>query len=288
LGLTRATVDLHVHTTASDGNLSPAEVVRAAKAAGLEAIAITDHDTVAGLAEALDAGRREGLDVLTGVELSADLPGSTMHILGYEIDPTDPALLDALSRIRRDRDERNPRILARLAEMGMPLEAEAVRAKARGETVGRPHIAQCMVDAGYVRACDEAFLRYLARGAPAYVERRRVSPEEAVQLIRVGGGLAALAHPKQIQRPAAEVRALAARLAEGGLEGIEVYHPDHSAADSATYRVLARDLGLVVTGGTDFHGRVHQGVRLGVGRGNLRVPCEAVREIRDRLARRVR
>jgi len=288
LGLTRATVDLHVHTTASDGNLSPAEVVRAAKAAGLVAIAVTDHDTVAGLAEALEAGRREGLDILTGVELSADLPGSTMHILGYEIDPADPALLEALSQIRRDRDERNPRILARLAELGMPLGAEAVRAKARGETVGRPHIAQCMVDAGYVRACDEAFVRYLARGAPAYVERRRASPEEAIQLIRAAGGLAALAHPKQIGRRPAEIRDLATRLAARGLEGIEVYHPDHSSADSATFGLLARDLGLVVTGGTDFHGHVHQGVRLGVGRGNLRVPDEAVQEIRDRLARRVR
>lgn len=286
MSLTRATVDLHVHTTASDGNLSPTEVVRAAKAAGLEAIAITDHDTVAGLAEALDAGRREGLDILTGVELSADLPGSTMHILGYEIDTADPALLEALSQIRRDRDERNPRILARLAELGMPLEAAAVRAKARGETVGRPHIAQCMVDAGHVRRCEEAFTRYLARGAPAYVERRRVSPEGAVRLIRAAGGLAALAHPKQIQRPTAEIRDLTARLAARGLEGIEVYHPDHSAADSGTFRVLARDLCLVVTGGTDFHGHLRQGVRLGVGRGNLRVPAEAVQEIRDRLARR--
>lgn len=279
-------VDLHIHTTASDGLYAPAEIVRRAAEAGLAAIAITDHDTVAGLGEALDAGRRLGLEVLTGTELSAEFPNGTMHILGYGFDPRHPALLSALEQYRRFRDERNPQILAKLAELGMPIRYEAVRAKAGGESVGRPHIAQALVEAGHVTGVDEAFRLYLARGRPAYVNRRRASPEEAIRMIRAAGGAAVLAHAGQLKRTMQEVRRIVAGLATAGLDGIEVWHPDHSADDMRALAVLARQLGLAATGGTDYHGHVREDVRLGVGRGNLAVGYEAVEALRARLAAR--
>lgn len=279
-------VDLHVHTTASDGMYRPAEIVRRAVEAGLAAIAVTDHDTVGGVDEALEAGRNMGLEVLTGTEISAEFPSGTMHILGYGFDPHDAGLRDALEQYRRNRDERNPQILAKLAELGVPISYEAVRAKAGGESVGRPHIAQTLVEAGHVTSVDEAFRLYLARGCPAYVNRRRAAPEEAIRMIHQAGGLAVLAHASQLKRTMQEVRRITAELADAGLDGIEVYHPDHSADDMRALGVLARQLNLVVTGGTDYHGHVREDVRLGVGRGNLNVGYESVLAIRERLAAR--
>jgi hypothetical protein len=279
-----ALIDLHVHTSASDGELSPGEVVHAAKEAGLGAIAVTDHDTVAGLPDALAAGRRENLEVVPGVEISAEFPGGTMHILGYFIDFTSVPFLAALREFQRNRAERNPRILAKLAALGLPLEYGAVLAKARGETVGRPHIAAAMIETGYVRSADEAFGKYLARGAPAYVERRRATPQEAIRLVHEAGGAAVLAHPRQLNRPMLEIRRAVAQLAELGLQGLEVYHTDHTADETRAYRLWADELGLVATGGTDFHGgRIRDGTRLGVGRGNLRIPYEILAQLRQHL-----
>ena len=279
-------VDLHVHTTTSDGQFTPDEVVRAAKAAGLAAIAVTDHDTLAGLDEALDAGRREGFEVVPGLEISVEYPGSTMHILAYEIDHRDPALAEALDGFRRHRDDRNHRILERLAELGIPLTWDAVLAQVKGETVGRPHIALAMVEAGYAPSTDQVFRRYLARGAPAHVERRRATPAEAVALIRDAGGLAVLAHPKHLNRPTADIRQIVTELSELGIEGLEVYHPDHSTDDMRTFKVMAEQLDLVATGGTDFHGHLRKGVQLGVGYGNLRIPYAVVEQLRARIAAR--
>jgi len=277
-------VDLHIHSTASDGVLSPAEIVNLAAKSGLAAIALTDHDTVSGVPEALEAGRGAGVEVLTGMEISAELPGGTMHILGYGFELNDATLREALEQFRRNREERNPRIIARLAELGVPISCEAVREKATGETVGRPHIAQAMVEAGHVGNVDEAFKLYLGRGASAYIERRRATPQEAIRMIHDAGGLAVLAHPMQLRRPMAEVRSITSELAASGLDGLEVYHPDHSANDTRSFQVLARELDLVVTGGTDFHGSIRRDVLLGVGRGRLVVTYAAVRAIRERLA----
>lgn len=284
-------VDLHVHTTASDGALSPAEIVDAARQSHLAAVAITDHDTVAGIAEARRAAQRTGddLEVIPGVELSVDASGSTLHVLGYDVDPDDAALTETLTRLRGGRDERNPRIIERLAELGLPIRYEDVLARAAGETVGRPHIARVLVDAGHARSVDEAFDRYLARGAPAYVERWRIGPEQAIELIHRAGGSAVVAHPAQVQRPPIEVRAIIQGLADAGLDGIEVWHPDHAATDVGTYRLLAEQLGLVATGGTDFHGHMRrQSVRLGVGRGQMRIPYSVVIALRRRRAARRR
>lgn len=279
-------VDLHIHTTASDGSLSPTEVVRAARQAGLAALAVTDHDTVAGLAEAIEAARRESLDLLTGLEISLDWPATTMHILAYGFDPGHPALLQTLEQFRDYRRDRNQRLLQRLAELGMPLDPAAVAAHAGGETVSRTHVAQAMIDAGYVRSSEAAFRRWLARGSPGYVERRRATPQAAMALIREAGGLAVLAHPKQLNRPFAEMKAIVEQLVEWGLEGLEVFHPDHSADEMRMFGLMAERLRLIVTGGTDFHGHLRRGVRLGVGYGQLRVPPEAVDRIRQRLATR--
>jgi len=279
-------VDLHVHTTASDGMFPPAETVRLAAEARLVALAITDHDTVAGLPEAAEAARALKIELLLGVEVSVEFPNGTMHILGYGFDPDHPALRAALHQYQLNRDERNPRILARLAQMGMSIPYTAVRAKAAGESVGRPHIAQCLVEAGFCRTTDEVFKKFLGRGCPAYVERRRATPQEAIRVIREAGGLAALAHPGQLRRPPDEVRRIAAGLQAEGLEALEVYHPDHCLEHVRTYETIGRDLGLILVGGTDFHGHIRQTVRIGVGRGTLRVPYEAVRQIQARLAAR--
>jgi predicted metal-dependent phosphoesterase TrpH len=279
-------VDLHVHTTASDGSLSPTEVVTAARAAGVAAIAICDHDTMAGLDEASDAAKAAGIELLTGVEVSVEWPGSSMHILGFCVDPHDKALVDLLARFRDFRGERNRRILDRLTQLDMPLAAQAVAAHAGGETVGRLHMAQAMVDAGYAASTDEAFRRWLTRGAPAYVERVRATPQEAIATIRAAGGLAALAHPRQLHRPFVEARTAVGRLADQGLEGLEAWHPDHSADDMRMYATMAERFDLVATGGSDFHGHLRHGVALGVGRGGLRIPYSVVEKLRDRLARR--
>lgn len=279
-------VDLHVHTTASDGSLSPREVVRAAREAGVVTLAVTDHDTVAGLPEAIQAAKDDSLDLLTGLEISVDWPGTTMHILAYGFRPDDPALLRTLERFRDFRRDRNVRLLARLAELGMPLEWDAVAAHAGGETVSRMHVARAMVDAGYVASSEAAFRRWLARGSPGYVERQRATPQEAIAIIRNAGGLAVLAHPRQMQRPFAEIRAIVEQLVGWGLEGMEVIHPDHSADDVRMFGLMAERQGLIVTGGTDFHGHLRHGVQLGVGHGRLRVPPECVAQIRQRLAAR--
>jgi hypothetical protein len=279
-------VDLHIHTTASDGMFPPAETVRLAAEARLAALAITDHDTVAGLPEAADAARAHNIELLAGVEVSVQFPNGTMHILGYGFDPAHPGLRAALQQYQRNRDERNPLILKRLAAMGMSIPYATVRAKAAGESVGRPHIAQCLVEAGFCRSTEEVFKKFLGRGAPAYVERRRATPQEAIQVIRDAGGLAALAHPGQLRRPPDEVRRIAAGLQSAGLDALETYHPDHCLEHVRTYERLARDLGLILVGGSDFHGHLRHTVRIGVGRGTLRVPYESVRQIRARLAAR--
>lgn len=279
-------VDLHIHTTASDGSLSPAEVVRAARAAGLTTVAITDHDTVAALAAAFAAAGQESLDLLSGLEISVDWPGMTMHILAYGFDPAHPGLLESLEQFRDHRRDRNRRLLARLAELGMPLEAAAVAAQAGGENISRTHVARAMVQAGYVASTPLAFRHWLARGSPGYVERRRATPQAAMATIREAGGLAVLAHPSQLRRSFAEMKAIVEQLVGWGLEGLEVFHPDHSADDTRMFGLMAERLGLIVTGGTDFHGPLRRGVRLGVGYGSLRVPPECVSQIRQRLATR--
>ncbi|MBN2493475.1 MAG: PHP domain-containing protein [Deltaproteobacteria bacterium] len=270
-------VDLHTHSTASDGTLEPGALVALAREWGLVAIALTDHDCMDGLAEASRAGRRFGVEVVPGVELSTRRPFGSLHVLGYWIDEQHVELCAALAAIRGGRQLRNERILARLAVLGMELDAGRVRALAGGEVIGRPHIAKAMQAAGWVGSVDEAFERYLGSGRPAYVPRLRLEPPEAIALVHAAGGLAVLAHPgiAGLEPPVleAEIESLAAC----GLDGLEAIYPEHSEAQRRELERLAGRLGLAVTGGSDFHGELKPN-RLG----EPPVPAELLEALRAR------
>jgi len=279
-------VDLHVHSRASDGEYPPREVVRLAKEAGLRAVAIADHDTTAGVAEALAAGQEFGVEVIPAVEVSTEFADGACHLLGYFVDPADEALEAVLCEARAGREWRNRRILERLEALGMPLEMAEVQRQVSSGVTTRAHFAAALLEKGHVKTWDEAFDKYLGRDKLAYVPRRRVEPAEAIRVIRGAGGLASLAHPRQLNRPADETEEWFAHLARCGLEAVETQSPDHSAALANCYKVAAERLGLLETGGTDWHGRNDSSFRLGVGGGAMRVRYEVVERMKERLARR--
>ncbi|HEY3415333.1 MAG TPA: PHP domain-containing protein [Armatimonadota bacterium] len=243
-------IDLHLHTTYSDGTLSPEDLVADAAERGVTLIAVTDHDEVGGVAPAQRAGEALGVEVWSGVEINTRLGQNEVHILGYGF-PIDSALLqDGLAHLRHGRIERMERILQRLTVLGYPLDIERVLQLAGQGSVGRPHIARALVEAGYVRSMSEAFERFIGDRGPAYVPRMRFLPEEAIALIHQAGGIASLAHPGKLGDPPTMIR----RLQTSGLDAVEAYHSDH--LPSAVERMLryARNFGLAVTGGTDSHG----------------------------------
>jgi predicted metal-dependent phosphoesterase TrpH len=281
-------VDLHIHTTFSDGSLTPAEVVWRAVDLGLAAIAVTDHDTVDGNAEAFAEGAQNGLEVITGVEISCDFTPTNVHVVGLFIDPTNEGLAEALADVREHRKRRNPKILAKLTELGMAIDLEEVAAKAKGKTIGRPHIAQVMVDKAYVADFQEAFEKYLAHNKPAYVPRRRISAEEGIDLIHGAGGLAFLAHPGVYALPPRILDNVVFKLARVGLDGVEVYYSDHLPTDTAFLKRLVDEYDLLAGGGTDFHGAAKPGVEVGIGRGDLKIPYELVARMKARLGARAR
>lgn len=241
--------DLHMHTTASDGTLPPAEQVAWAKEQGLAAIAITDHDTIAGWDEALEAGSALGIEIVPGCELSTEVEKAEVHILAYYFDRAEPAMVELLQRMRGGRRARAAETVAKLHQLGYTqISLDSILA-AGGESVGRPHIAQALLEAGIVRSKQEAFERFLTSGKPAYVPRPKLTPAEAIQIIHGAGGVAVLAHPGLVKndRVVREILAL-------GIDGIEAYHSDHSDAQRQFYARWGLDLGLIVTGGTDSHG----------------------------------
>ena len=272
------TCDLHTHSTASDGTDPPDALAQLAKDAGLDAFALTDHDTTAGLRAAQQAADAIGIAFVPGIELSADpafddqAPArGTLHILGYGIDPADPALEKLQHWLRDARADRNPRIVERLRELGLDIDYAEVERAAQadgGQVVGRPHIAQVMVRHGYVKSIHEAFARYIGEGAAAHVRKDRLSPEDAIGAIHHAGGLAVLAHPVQLHTPdAGALEHLLARLVDLGIDGIETRHSDHTAADVKHFTALAERFHLLSTGGSDYHG-----ARKGIGLGQPRVP----------------
>jgi len=278
-------IDLHVHTTFSDGTLSPREVVQLAQHVGLSAIAITDHDTVRGNQEAIEEGRRLGVEVVPGVEVSVDSHTGTMHVLGYYVDYACDALVETLQTIENARHKRNKEILEKLSELGMPLEYETIKAMAREGPVGRPHIAQALMKKGHVANLREAFDKYLKKGASAYAERLRFSDVDAIQIIREAGGIAVLAHPKSLCcDDSACLSAIVARLVSLGLQGLEVYYPSHSPEMQRTCESLATQYGLLVTGGTDFHGAIYADLQIGFGYGDLYVPYSFLEAMKARAA----
>jgi predicted metal-dependent phosphoesterase TrpH len=241
--------DLHTHTHCSDGRLAPAELVRSARQHGLQALAITDHDTIDGLAEGMAAGRRWGVEVVPGVELSVTVGETEVHLLGYFFDPDDARLRAHLTAFREARFDRARWMVHQLNGLGFALDLDDVLAQARGGAVGRPHVAQAMAASGYVATYQEAFDQYLRDGAPAFVSKPLFPAEEALEMLHRAGGIGVLAHPGHWTSDAV-VRALVA----AGLDGFEVIHPAHDLMLTRYYRQLARDHGLSETGGSDYHG----------------------------------
>jgi predicted metal-dependent phosphoesterase TrpH len=248
-------IDLHTHSNRSDGTDSPAELVEKAKAAGLDVVAITDHDSTAGWDEAQIAADRVGITLVRGIEISTMLDGVSVHLLGYGFDPGDAPLLDELDRILTGRDQRLPRLLEQLADHDMPLSHDDVAAQSGNAAAsGRPHVADAMVAAGYVADRDEAFRDWLYDNGPAYVERYGAPLDEAIDLVRQAGGVSVVAHPWARRGRRALTPEVIAGLADRGLAGIEVDHNNHSTEVRAELRALATDLGLVATGSSDYHG----------------------------------
>ena len=281
-------VDLHCHSTASDGTLSPRDVVRAARDAGLSALALTDHDTVAGVAEATDEARSLGIDFVSGIEISCEYPRpGTMHLLGYGIDLASPTLAALTSTLIRGRDARNARIVALLRRQGVPITLAQVEAVAAGATVGRPHFARVLVALGVVSGVPQAFNLYLGSGGSAFVDKETLSPAQALARVHAAGGVACLAHPTQLRRATlAQLRAESASLAALGLDGVEVIHGDHRESLVAELTEIADELGLLKTGGSDFHGSAKPHVKIGRVRERRRVPRAYFDALRERLARR--
>jgi hypothetical protein len=279
-------VDLHVHSAASDGSLSPADLVAEARVQGLRAIALTDHDTAEGLNEALTAGAAQGLEVIPGIEISAEYKPGSMHILGLFIDHRYPKLDEQLQVLKQARADRNPQIIANLQKLGLAITMEEVRALAGGGQVGRPHFAQVLVQKGYVAHFQEAFEKYIGNHGPAYVNKFRFSPREAITMINAAGGLASLAHPFTLEYTSiGHLKMILEQLRDWGLAALEVYYPEHSPERQAVYKKLAQELGLLLTGGSDYHGVIKPEVKLGLVGPDQHVSYELVEKLKQRLGR---
>lgn len=272
--------DLHTHTTFSDGTTTPEDNVRDALALGLEGLGITDHDTTAPFERARCAAEGTGLEVVLGTEFSAEHEGRSVHVLGFWIDPGHAALAEELDRLRDERRDRARRIVDRFQTLDVPVQFERVEQLAGNAPIGRPHIAQAVVETGAVETTREVFDRYLADGGPAYVEKHAVSPVRAVELLVAAGGVTVLAHPGLYGARDGQ-EGIAAEIIEAmaavGLAGIEADHPDHTEIHRARYRDLASGLGLAVTAGSDFHGEAKTN-RLG----SATTARDVVEKLRDR------
>lgn len=253
--------DLHAHTTASDGDLTPTELVALAKTRRLTTLAITDHDTVKGLREGLAAGVGQGVHVIPGIEISAIFEPGTLHMLGY-FSAFPQGLETDLEQVQQGRLDRFPKIIKRLNELGLMITQADVLAIAGTAQIGRPHIARALIQKGYVRDFEEAFDRWLAKGQPGYVEKEKLTWEDAIGLIGRHGGIPVLAHPFTLEIADDALRSLITAMQAKGLQGIEVYYPEHTHAQTRLYRNIARAQGLIATGGTDFHGQGHGGAGL--------------------------
>jgi predicted metal-dependent phosphoesterase TrpH len=272
-------VDLHAHTTASDGTYTPADLVQEAVRRGVRVLAITDHDSTEGIEPALAAAREyPALTIVPGIEINTEADGGEVHVLGYFVDHAAAWLRALLAEFRADRAQRVYRIAERLGTLGLPIDPDEVLALVREGSAGRPHVAQVMVKRGYVATVKEAFDRYLRAGGPAYVSHRKLPPPEACALVHRAGGLAVLAHPGFQEGSEALARDLAAaRL----LDGVECYYAEHTPAQTARFIGVCRELGLLTTGGSDFHGPAVRAATLG----QPPVPWTAYEELRRRAGR---
>lgn len=271
-------IDLHIHSTASDGTYSPKEIIALAERLNLAVIAITDHDTIDGSKEAILAGTPSGLKLLTGVEISAAPPTSffcsgSFHILGYSFRLDDPLLKQSLSKLQLARENRNPGIIALLNNLGINISIQEVIELAGDGQAGRPHIARIMLEKRFVESIDEAFNKYLGKGKPAYVDKYRIECSKVIEIIIGAGGIPVLAHPALIELGnGSRFEKLIVKLKEMGLRGIEAYYPEHSKEQISYYMELAKKYELLITGGTDFHGSLKPDINMGFGRGDFHVP----------------
>lgn len=273
-------VDLHVHSTASDGTLRPAQLVKAARKAGLSAFALTDHDTVAGVAEAVNAAEAYGIEVIPGIEISAGYQDKEIHIVGLFLDHNDEALVQALRREAKRRGRRNLELIRRLNEYGFAASFEELAAMFPDSILTRAHFASYMIRKGYVKDNYEAFSKYLGQGMPLYVPKALAKPADAIGMIRSAGGAAILAHPLLYHFTSGELRALCAELKACGLAGIETMYSTYRGFDELNMRKLAHECGLLESGGSDFHGANKPHISLGSGCGNLRIGASYMEALR--------
>ena len=278
-------LDLHLHTTHSDGSCTPTEVVNMAHRAGVTALAITDHDIMTGVTEAIAAGQQWGIEIIPGVEISSLAGNSELHILGYFLDWQDSDLLERLKILRNGRHRRNPLIIERLQSLGIDVTYDEVRALAGTDSIGRPHIARVLMDKQVVASAKEAFDRFLAEGKPAYVPRELPSPAEAIHWIKSARGLAVLAHPTWVKITEQPLIDLVRQLKADGLDGVEVYYSTHAARQTREYLSLAQQLGLLVTGGSDFHGLTKPDIEVGIGKGTLHIPTSLLPKMKEAAGR---
>ncbi|MDY5576757.1 MAG: PHP domain-containing protein [Lachnospiraceae bacterium] len=275
----REYIDLHVHSNASDGTYSPKEVVEYAESKGLYAFALTDHDTVDGIEEAIETARTKIVKVIPGIEISADFGGSDLHILGLNVDYTSEGFVKIVDECRRSRDERNRKMIEKIREHGMPLTEEIMLERFGNASVTRAHFARYMMDEGYVSSKEEAFNRYLNPGKPCYVSRERISPEMAIRLILEAGGHPVLAHPLLYKMGHDRLYSTINYLKTLGLQGIEGIYSLNTPSDDQKMEKIVREYGLFLTGGSDFHGSNKPAIDLGTGKGNLRISKELLKNI---------
>lgn len=266
-------IDMHIHTTASDGTRTPLECVSLAAMAGLKAIAITDHDTMAGIKEAGEAGELLGVSIIPGIEISSDYQGKDVHVLGYFLREEAPELLEYQTWVREKRQARNEKIVEKLQNKGFEISMAQLEEKNPGGVLGRPHIARFLMELGVVKSVDEAFRRYLSKGRSCYVERERIPFRDAAQLIKKCGGVAVLAHPLQYGFDKAGLDKLVKTAQEAGFSGMEIYYTGYTQKDVEKLFDLAEKYTLLPTGGSDFHGDNKPGVSIGTGDGKLVVPA---------------
>jgi predicted metal-dependent phosphoesterase TrpH len=271
-------IDLHTHSTASDGALDPTELIARAADRGVRIQALADHDTLLGVAEAIAEGERRGVRVIPATELNTESEWGDVHVLAYFVDPNDAALEEKLRWLRENRGRRIEGMVEKLAALGYAVSLERVREIAKGGSLGRPHLAQALFEAGHVPTYDSAFNTLISKDSPAYVSRVGLAPLEAVSLARKHGGVPSLAHPGTVEG----LERLLPQLIDAGLVGMECYYPSHSPAFTAQCLRLCRRYGLVTTGGSDFHGRGEHGSDLG----GVFVPPECIEALEARQARR--
>ncbi len=273
-------IDLHVHSTASDGTMSPAELAVAVKEAGLCAFALTDHDTVDGIAEARTAAKAASVELIPGVELSCDYKGKEVHMVGLYLDETNPRLLTHLARFRDNRDNRNQKMYQKLNEEGFAISEEGLREMFPDAVLTRAHGARFLLEHGYIKSISEAFEKYIGDGCRCHVPREKITPQEGIELIHHANGKAVLAHPVLYHMSDDRLRELITNCLACGLDGIEALYSTYQPGDERYIRKLADEYGLAVSGGSDFHGSNKPHIRLGTGTGRLSVPYELLEKFR--------